>query len=948
MKGKGKRGSQKKNNVDDIMNQYNMDVDDDNMDDGFGNYEKQFDEKNFNLPIYDNIDQQFSNFSKAFGGDDLDDPMTSSKKSKGGMSEEDKILQAILGSDAKNINQKKKKNNDMEELQKALKLAEQNQNKKYGNDAEVLKGVLSNANNKQKAKKNDDDLAAILSAADKNLKKKNDDDLAAILSAADKNLKKKNDDDMNLVKSFLTKEEMENPDAPKKNTPPPQQKPPAPEDLYPVQQEKIFHRVKEMKSLTVLEEEMKLCDIIIAYKKKKGFDSTEWETKKETANTQLNSIKDSVESGKMDFEAYKQTITNELAYEQKLLNVFVPKDKTSSKNQLELIKARINKRINIINKEINQEIEGEEEEETKQEPPKNEPQKIEENIPKQTEKIPEKIPEKAPEKVQENVPKKEEQSNQNNEEKIRNYVDLLLQQYLSAKDYFKANDLKEQEKDCVGKCKQIIMAKKQIQDGKSNQVKLNDLPKSIKPEYIYGYSSEERTRKFKEILSELIKQKNDIQEKMKSFTEKLKKLNKKEFLKAKDAAKAKLDSDKSKIEKLNKIIEEIKEKFKDKWVPAPEYSKTEEEDKVEKINKDIPEYTMRIHIGKTDYDKDGVYLNVKLNYGENKTFTKEVQMKSLNDFNESWDWKFEKNDWKYLFRKVIEIEMEKNHWYKFGGSDVKGGVKIDLKNLKDSCELDGNYKLELVSKRTTPSVNVKISLRSPFGEKQYETVNKEVFHVTKIYPAFNPKSANIPGGNSSSSSNQQKQQQNIQKSDIQTKQQIPQQNTQKSVNISQNVQQQKQQETPKQNVQNTKPKNETPNDSNANNNANNVKVDKSMFKPEELEDVDIIDNLNSLKVLEYKLKLLEADIAKISGRTPRELMQKKVKMSCKIKIIQQQMGDGEVSPQDYYQLMTTQLAHDQNLFAYLKGENQIEKAKLVAIRIKLLNEEITELKEYIK
>ena len=121
-----------------------------------------------------------------------------------------------------------------------------------------------------------------------------------------------------------------------------------------------------------------------------------------------------------------------------------------------------------------------------------------------------------------------------------------------------------------------------------------------------------------------------------------------------------------------------------------------------------------------------------------------------------------------------------------------------------------------------------------------------------------------------------------------------------------------------------------------------------MFKPEELEDVDIIDNLNSLKVLEYKLKILEADIAKISGRTPRELMQKKVKMSCKIKIIQQQMGDGEVSPQDYYQLLTTQLTHDQNLFAYLKGENQIEKAKLVAIRIKLLNEEITELKEYIK
>ena len=77
-------------------------------------------------------------------------------------------------------------------------------------------------------------------------------------------------------------------------------------------------------------------------------------------------------------------------------------------------------------------------------------------------------------------------------------------------------------------------------------------------------------------------------------------------------------------------------------------------------------------------------------------------------------------------------------------------------------------------------------------------------------------------------------------------------------------------------------------------------------------------------------------------------MQKKIKMSCKIKMFQQQMGDGDVSPQDYYNLLTQQITHDQTLFAYLKQENEIEKAKLVAIRIKLMNEEITELKQYIK
>ena len=48
-----------------------------------------------------------------------------------------------------------------------------------------------------------------------------------------------------------------------------------------------------------------------------------------------------------------------------------------------------------------------------------------------------------------------------------------------------------------------------------------------------------------------------------------------------------------------------------------------------------------------------------------------------------------------------------------------------------------------------------------------------------------------------------------------------------------------------------------------------------MFTEEELADIDGIDYLNSLKVLEHKLKILEDQIAKISGRTPREIMQKK-------------------------------------------------------------------------
>lgn len=717
------KGKKKTNNVDDIMN--NIDLGGyggEDMDDGMADFEKKFNpEQQFDMPIYENIDKEMDKFSKMFGGGDEPD-LSSAKKSQQ-ESEEDKILKAILGGDA---NVKKKKNNDMDELTKALKLAEDNLNKKHAknNDAEMLKGILGGGNANKKKK--DDGM----------------DELNSILSAADRNLKNKDKDDMELVKKFLTKDELgeatgegtgQKKSAPAKK-PEAVQKPPSPappkndNDLYPLQQEKIFHRVNKMVSLTVLEKEMKLCKLIIEYKKKNQLDYKEWESKIEVAQKQLDEIKSNVEEGKMDFEAYKKTIEDELKYEQTLLSVYFQKDQMSTPAQKEIIKKRINDRILIIYKEINNEVEDEEEEQ-EQEKEKEEGEKKEDSTGDANNSANTNEKSSAP---------------QSNEDKTKLYVDLLLQQYLSARNYFKENELKEQETDSISKCKLIIAAKKKLQTGNAQEVNLNELPKSIKPEYIYGYSTEERTAKFKEILSELIKQKDEIDNKKKSYMEKLQKLNKRDLAKVKDQAKSVLDSYQSKIQKYNETIESIKEKYKDKWVPAPEFCRLEEEDKVEKINSDIPENTMRIHIGKTDYDKDNVYLKVHFKTTD-KELTKDVQLKGNQDFNETWDWTFEKNEYKHLDKKVLTIELERSYWYKFGGSNVKGTLNIELKELKNNIQLTGDYKMDLVSKRTTPSINVSINLRTPFCEKQYETVTKEVLSVKKIYPPFNPKAASVPG-----------------------------------------------------------------------------------------------------------------------------------------------------------------------------------------------------------
>jgi hypothetical protein len=138
------------------------------------------------------------------------------------------------------------------------------------------------------------------------------------------------------------------------------------EDIYPVKQENMYHKLKEMKSLTVLEEEIALCDKIIAFKKKRGLEYDNWETKRGLAQDQLNNTKTLIEQGSINLESYKKLIMKQLAYEKKILT-FTESDKVSKPYELNEIKRRIEQRINAINKELSQNIE-----ETNEEPPKQE------------------------------------------------------------------------------------------------------------------------------------------------------------------------------------------------------------------------------------------------------------------------------------------------------------------------------------------------------------------------------------------------------------------------------------------------------------------------------------------------------------------------------------------------------------------------------------------------
>ena len=64
--------------------------------------------------------------------------------------------------------------------------------------------------------------------------------------------------------------------------------------------------------------------------------------------------------------------------------------------------------------------------------------------------------------------------------------------------------------------------------------------------------------------------------------------------------------------------------------------------------------------------------------------------------------------------------------------------------------------------------------------------------------------------------------------------------------------------------------------------------------------------------------------------------------------MKEQLDSGDVSPKDYFTLLSQQMVHDRQLFALFKQEKDLKNAKLIAERIKIMMAEMTELKDVIK
>ena len=330
---------------------------------------------------------------------------------------------------------------------------------------------------------------------------------------------------------------------------------------------------------------------------------------------------------------------------------------------------------------------------------------------------------------------KSEKSEKEKEE-INNYLNALMEEYKSVKEYFKSNELKSQEEDANQKYNQIENAKKRFDQGYSIK---NYLPKPITPEYIYGCSKEERDYKFKQILEKYTNDKNELESKIKDSILNLKKLDSEKYAKIKPQVMPKLENEKAKLDTLKKVIEGFEKRYKNKWVPAPKISKEGDENEENSYGK--TDYQLNIHVGETDYEKDNLVLIVLFRINKNKLLSKEVKLKKIGDFDEEITWNIKPDEWNSVDNYLLMLD------YFYVDSKNKSGVKLNISKINEIKELKFECPIDLYPENITIKININIKLIKPEEKKDFEKGKKVDINVKKIYPPFEGKSSkteNIP------------------------------------------------------------------------------------------------------------------------------------------------------------------------------------------------------------
>jgi hypothetical protein len=314
---------------------------------------------------------------------------------------------------------------------------------------------------------------------------------------------------------------------------------------------------------------------------------------------------------------------------------------------------------------------------------------------------------------------------------LKKIIEDRIKEYELAIKYFKSNDLESQLKKGEEDKQILIDSLKKINSGNSSEVNEKTIPKEITPEYINGYSNDERIKKYFEIITKIINEKQKLQTELENEIKELKKLNKNQILSMKEEIQNDFEKIKNKKIKYDEIINILKEDFQNKWIPAPLYSETKENTEIIKKNEDVPENTLRVIFGKTNYLKHNKKVVIRA-FIPDTNYEEIWEQKEAGDWSHIFEWLFDEKEYNDISEKTLEFVVNE----KLKNKDkLKAKGKIPLSKLKEKNDFKEDFQFELETKRTNPYVKIEIKVRQcqiPITENFI----KRIFCFTKFYPAF--------------------------------------------------------------------------------------------------------------------------------------------------------------------------------------------------------------------
>ena len=322
--------------------------------------------------------------------------------------------------------------------------------------------------------------------------------------------------------------------------------------------------------------------------------------------------------------------------------------------------------------------------------------------------------------------------NQKQSEKIdlKKMIEDRIKEYESALEYFKKNEYKEEKIKKGEEDKKILM--ELLEKVKLGEIiNENMIQKEITPEYINGYSNDERVKKYYEIIIKIIEEKKKLKIELDNEIKELKKLKEDELLSMEKDIIEDFQKIKSKKEKYDEIINILKEDFQNKWIPAPLFLEKIEDENSEIIKEEIPENTIMIEFKNTDYAKNKkVVITAEL---KGTKYKEEWEQKAVNDWSHTIKWKLNKEEYDDLSKKILYFQV--NEKLKPNKNKFKGEGEIKLNKLENQNEFSGNFEFTLKTKRMVPHVQIDFKIRRCIKPK-FESITKRIFCFTKFYPPF--------------------------------------------------------------------------------------------------------------------------------------------------------------------------------------------------------------------